>query len=142
MKTDQDAKISELSQKVTVLEEKISLISQNFSKIQQDRISEAEKRAQEAAQKAEAAKQKAAQASAPLPAMFPRLHLRQHTTAGVVKVNPDAKKTKVTAAAPAALETAPAKKTPEPAKRIRPPLSPQLASRFRKKHQRHSSRHQ
>ncbi|MCL2341219.1 MAG: hypothetical protein FWC49_05890, partial [Proteobacteria bacterium] len=116
-KSSQDAKIAELNQKIAALEEKLSTVSEHYSKAQQERVSEADKKAQAAAQKAEAAKQKAAQASAA--AAQPPASSSASQPAGVVKMTPEGKKTKVAAgaAAPAASEPAPAKKTAEPPKK-------------------------
>jgi DNA anti-recombination protein RmuC len=94
MRTANETKIAELNQKIAVLDEKLSQVGENFSKAQQARIGEAEKRAQEAAKKAEEAKQRAASASS-------SATTAPSTSAAVVNVNPNTKKTKV-GAAPAA----------------------------------------
>ena len=122
IRADHDAKLAEINQKIAVLDEKLSQVGESFGKAQQARIGEAEKRAQEAAKKAEEAKQRAAAASG---ATAPPA---ANSAAGVVKVNPNSKKTKV-GATPTVTEPPVAQKSaekPSPAKPIAQP--PVIAS--------------
>lgn len=109
IRNSNETKLAELNQKIAVLDEKITQVGDNFGKVQQSRISEAEKRAQEAAKKAEEAKQRAAAASSSATAATSATASASSSTAGGVKVNPNNKKTKVTAA-PAVIETPPVSK--------------------------------